>query len=54
MWNYLYYIVYLREKEEIDYNGTESYVAEKIKNDDISWFPIGKSLSLDMMEDSDD
>lgn len=46
LWNYLFYIVYLKKKDPIDYNGTESYIYEKYEKDDISWFPIGKSFSL--------
>jgi len=30
----------------MDYNGTESDIQDKIDKDDISWFPIGKALSL--------
>lgn len=45
-WNYLYYIVYLRKKNTIDFNGTESDIAKKISKDDISWFPIGQALAL--------
>ena len=46
MWNYLFYISYLKDKTKTEYTGFESYVADKLKNDDISWFPINRSLSL--------
>jgi len=46
MWNYIFYKAYLVFKEETEYNGNETYIWNKIKNDDISWFPIGKSLSI--------
>lgn len=36
----------LKEKNEMDYNGTESFIQDKVKTDDISWFPIGMSMSL--------
>ena len=36
----------LKEKKEMDYNGTESFINDKVKIDDISWFPIGLSMSL--------
>ena len=45
-WNYVYYIIYLRAKNSLDYNGTESYVFEKYEKDDISWFPLDKAMSL--------
>lgn len=40
MWNYLFFIVYLQEKDPVEYTGIESYVSEKLKNHDIYWFPI--------------
>jgi inositol 1,4,5-triphosphate receptor type 1/inositol 1,4,5-triphosphate receptor type 3 len=46
MWNYIFYIAYLRDKEVTEYGGIESYVSDKIKNQDHSWFPIYKALSL--------
>lgn len=42
-WSYFFYIVYLEEKDSMDYNGTESDIMTKIEHDDISWFPIGKA-----------
>jgi len=30
MWNYLFYIYSLRNKDETDFNGIESYVEKKI------------------------
>ena len=49
MWNYLFYISYLRDKEVTEYTGIESYIAEKLKNYDQSWFPIHKALGLQNM-----
>lgn len=31
IWNYLYFIVLVREKNKTDYTGPESYVAHMIK-----------------------
>ena len=31
LWKYLYFIAYLREKEETEYTGLESYVAEQLE-----------------------
>jgi len=40
MWNYVFYKAYLRNKEKTEFNGNESYIFEKMENQDISWFPI--------------
>ena len=42
MWNYLFYIAHIKYKDETEYSGSESFVAEKVKAFDISWFPLGK------------
>lgn len=44
MWNYFFYISYIKDKEVTEYTGIESYIAEKIKIFDNSWFPINKAL----------
>jgi hypothetical protein len=51
MWNYLFYIYNLNKKDKTDYNGIESYVSAKLDQDDIGWFPNGRSLSMDEEED---
>ena len=38
MWNYMYYIAYLKWKKSDDYTGIESYVAEKLLKDDFTWY----------------
>lgn len=44
MWNYLFYIAYLDYKDPTEYTGIESFVNEKIKNYDFTWFPINRYL----------
>ena len=44
MWNYLFYIAYLNDKDETEYTGIESYIASKINKYDCSWFPINRSV----------
>ena len=39
MWNYIYYICYLKEKQNSDCTGFESYVKYLIDQNEISWFP---------------
>lgn len=46
LWDYIFYILYLKHKEKTEYSGFESYVALKLDNEDISWFPLNKALSL--------
>jgi len=54
MWMYLYYVVYLREKDETEYNGIESYVALKLEEDDTSFYPIEKALCLGGDDEEED
>ena len=42
MWNYLFYIAYLDDKDPTEYTGIESYIDYKIKKFDYSWFPINR------------
>jgi len=51
MWNYIFYIYNLENKDKTDYNGIESYVSKMLEDDDIGWFPIGRALSVDDEED---
>jgi len=46
VWNYIYYLVYMDQKDKFEYNGTESYIYDKIQADDLSWFPIQRAMSL--------
>ncbi|XP_034082094.1 LOW QUALITY PROTEIN: inositol 1,4,5-trisphosphate receptor type 3-like, partial [Gymnodraco acuticeps] len=46
IWNYLYFIVLVREKNKTDYTGPESYVAHMINNNNLDWFPRMQAMSL--------
>ena len=48
MWNYLYFLIYLRSKDKTDCTGAESYVLDHIENDDLSWIPQGMAKCLDV------
>ncbi|XP_072569106.1 inositol 1,4,5-trisphosphate-gated calcium channel ITPR3 [Paramormyrops kingsleyae] len=50
IWNYLYFIVLVREKNKTDYTGPESYVARMIKNKNLDWFPRMQAMSLVVTE----
>ncbi|XP_029290991.1 inositol 1,4,5-trisphosphate-gated calcium channel ITPR3 isoform X1 [Cottoperca gobio] len=52
IWNYLYFIVLVREKNKTDYTGPESYVAHMIKNNNLDWFPRMQAMSL-VIKDGD-
>jgi len=54
MWQYLYFLQYLANKEVDNYSGQESYVAEKIKRRDLSFFPLGQAISLKELNKSED
>jgi hypothetical protein len=47
MWNYLYYMAYLEDKDHLELTGIESLILEKIKIEDISWFPCHRALILE-------
>ena len=42
MWNYVFFIAYLDDKSPTEYTGIETYVKERIKIKDNSWFPFGR------------
>jgi len=45
LWNYIYYIYCLNEKDSTDYTGIEYIIFTKISEDDVTWFPIEDSNS---------
>ncbi|EGR30289.1 MIR domain protein [Ichthyophthirius multifiliis] len=46
LWNYIYYLAYLEDKEVTEYSGIESYVYFKLQNKDFTWFPIQRAAVL--------
>ncbi len=42
----MYYIAYLNWKNPQDYNGIESYVANKLEKNDLLWLPFNKAMEL--------
>ena len=46
IWNYVYYMVYLKYKDEEEFAGIEQYVFNKLKAKRVDWFPIGNSMFL--------
>jgi len=54
MWNYVFFIAYLKNKDQTDYTGIESYIDEKVELQDVSWFPLGKALVLENNQDEEE
>ena len=47
MWTYMYFLIHIREIEDkTELNGVESYVHEKAIRNDVSFFPIGRSMRV--------
>ena len=46
MWDYVDLVAYLCMKDTVDMTGQESFVMERIRARDISFFPQGDSLEL--------
>eukprot|EP01063_Lacrimia_lanifica_P041232 TRINITY_DN9571_c0_g2_i1.p1 TRINITY_DN9571_c0_g2~~TRINITY_DN9571_c0_g2_i1.p1 ORF type:complete len:2499 (+),score=932.45 TRINITY_DN9571_c0_g2_i1:909-7499(+) len=56
MWNYLYFHHHLLTKKEDEFTGQESFVSERIRDRDFSFYPINRSMSmleLGVLEDED-
>lgn len=47
LWMYVFFIIYLNNKDTTEYTGIESYVSEKLVQDDIAWFPFNKAICLE-------
>merc|ERR1711988_1344312 len=54
MWKYLYYVVYLLQKDPTEYTGLETFVAEMIEEEDMSFYPTNKAMCLDQDEEEED
>ena len=46
IWNYCFFIIHLQIKDKTDFNGTESEIYSKLQREDVSWFPMHKSIRL--------
>jgi len=47
MWNYLYFIVYLQEKDLTTFTGPEQYVFQLLRDKDLRWLPQHRCIALD-------
>ena len=48
LWNYLFFIAYLREKDQNDYNGVESFVYNMLDSGSQDWIPARTSWRLEV------
>ena len=49
-WNYLFFVLYLKEKEADEMNGVESYVMDKLDNDELTaWLPSKTSCAVERL-----
>jgi len=54
MWDYLYLVVYLRQKDPTAYNGWEQHVASKLKADDFSFMPRNTAIVLKEVQEREE
>jgi hypothetical protein len=47
VYNYLYFLIYIDKKNAGDCSGVEKYVKELCGRNSVSFFPIGRSMSID-------
>ena len=47
LWDYAFFRLYLDKKERIDYSGLETYCADLIHKNMITWFPIKKAIVIE-------
>lgn len=46
MWNYVFFIAYLKYKNENNDCGDESYIRKKLNSKDLNWIPFNRSIEL--------
>lgn len=47
MWNYLYFLIYLDDKDKDEFTQLEEYVYEKRQSNDNSFFPVGRAICVE-------
>lgn len=51
LWNYVYYMVGLKEKTQEEMNGLEIEIKRKISEGDLSWFPLHRTKLLQTVKE---
>jgi hypothetical protein len=54
MWDYMFFIMFLENKDSTEFTGAETYVQKCLDNNDIKWVPKKRALCLDDDDDDDD
>jgi len=44
--NYIYYMIFIWEQDKDDDDGLEYYIRHMVEDNDLSWFPLNKSIRL--------
>jgi hypothetical protein len=47
LWKYVFFMIYMNAKDTTEYTGIETYVSNKVTDDDIAWFPFNKAICLE-------
>jgi hypothetical protein len=45
-WLYVYYFIYLRNKDQEEFSGVESYVWSELEKDSLAWIPVKGSAAI--------
>jgi len=53
VWNYLFYFIYLKQKDANEFTAAEEWVNDLKEASDTSFFPIRKAITLEYKSDSD-
>jgi hypothetical protein len=51
MWNYLFFLLYLKHKDKTEYTGAETFVSGRNEDDDTTWIPEKRAMSLQLDEE---
>lgn len=54
MWNYVFFMAYLKYKDPTDYTGIEQYVFHKMQKKDLTWFPFNRARELQGMKQDEE
>lgn len=54
MWDYLYFVMHLNHKDETEFTGAETFVWDRMAEEDIGWVPQGRAMELVLKEEDDD
>ena len=47
MWDYLFFMVYLRHKPATEYTGAETFLARCIEEESPEWIPVNRAIVLE-------